>query len=124
MGTTAINISDEGTKSVTLTPKTAGGKATTIDTSDRQPTATVVGDTDAEASVEVVDGKLVVKVQGEVAEGENFSTHEIEVDADADKDPGEDRSIKHTIIATITRAEAASMDAEVGEEVPREAAGV
>lgn len=115
----ATNVSNEGKKVITLTPQTAGGKATKIDTSDFTPTATVA-EGEGEASVEVTeDGKLAVTVQGEIGEGEDFGTVTITVEADADMDAGEERRISETIVLTVTPAEASGFSAEIGEETPR-----
>lgn len=115
-----LNVSDEGKKIVTLTPQTSKGKATRIDTKDRQPSVTVNEEGSATAEIEVTeDGKLKVTVtHGTVAEGADFETSSITVEADADMDAGEERSISETIVVTTTRAEASSFGAEVSEEIP------
>ncbi len=115
------NFSDEGSKIVTLTPLTGKGKPTKIDTQDRQPTATVKsGPVTADLTV-AEDGKLKVHVKHTtLAEGADFEAYEVEVNADADRDPGEDRAITESIVGVVTRAEAASMSAEVSDEIPDE----
>lgn len=115
----ALNVSDEGSKIVTSTPTTAKGKATKIDTKDRQPSVTLLsGNGTAEVAVNEA-GQLETTVHhGTVAEGEDFEVSTFELSADADNDAGEDRAITETIVSTTTRAEATSLNSTVGEEIP------
>jgi hypothetical protein len=116
----AVNVSDEGKKEITLVPVTAKGKATKIDTQDRQPSVEVTNGGSATATVEVnEDGSLKVTVtHGTVPDGANSETTEFKLTVDADMDAGEERTIEEAIVLTTTRAEANAFNATVSDEIP------
>lgn len=122
-----VTVSDIGKRTLNVAALKANGQPAQVDTADQAPSADFEADEDGEegAATGTVtvkeDGTLDIEVvSGTIAEGKTVRTTQLTLQADADLDGTEVRTITETITVITTRAEAQTFgNVTIGDEVPK-----